>query len=235
MQCQHARELFSDYVEKTLDRALSVSLENHLETCSACREEVEGLRHVWTMLDEMPLEEPSLYFHENVMSRLDAERAAVEETAARKRAFWDWKAWFRTPALAYGVALLVILIVGTGGAQMAGLNPIGSIIRVLFPASASSLPTATAEWKPGVGAAGTLVVRLQASPTFEKLSYQLRLEGLTPAQSQGQISGAQPTALELPLSKLPEGGTLTLTLEAPPGASATQTIPISVPSGTSGH
>ena len=112
MQCQQARELFSDYVAESMENALAVSLENHLGTCGACREEVAGLRRVWSALEQAPLIEPPMFLHENIMHRLDAARAEAEEAAARKRAVWDWRALFRPRALAYGAAAIVLMLAG---------------------------------------------------------------------------------------------------------------------------
>src|SRR5947209_1672150 len=100
MQCQHAHELFSEYVAGHLDRALTVTIDNHLSQCAGCREDVAGLRRVWTNLNEMPAVELPPFFHENLMHRLDAELTSQETTAARRRALWDWRVLFRPRALA---------------------------------------------------------------------------------------------------------------------------------------
>lgn len=129
MHCGQARELFSDYIAKTTDSALTVILENHLAGCASCREEAEGMRRVWTMLDAMPLAEPPAFFHENAMSRFDALRAGAEETAARKRALWDWRGLFRPRALAYGASVLVLLLTGAEvvQTQRAQIGPVGYV------------------------------------------------------------------------------------------------------------
>ena len=63
MKCEHAQEFLSEYVTGEMDRALAVSLENHLMVCAPCSETVEGLRRLWHTLDDMPVIEPPPSFH----------------------------------------------------------------------------------------------------------------------------------------------------------------------------
>ena len=57
MQCDHAQEFVSEYVTGEMDQALAVTLENHLSACAACAGTVEGLRRLWTTLDQLPVVE----------------------------------------------------------------------------------------------------------------------------------------------------------------------------------
>jgi predicted anti-sigma-YlaC factor YlaD len=43
MQCDRAEEFFSDYMERTLDRPMTVALEAHLAACGRCRGDIEAL------------------------------------------------------------------------------------------------------------------------------------------------------------------------------------------------
>src|SRR5439155_22094021 len=105
MQCDHAQELFSDYVTGETDRALTVSIENHLAACKGCRETVEDLRQAWAMLDQMPVVEPPPLFHANLMSRLTEEQTEAEAAAKRPAVGWDWRGLFRPRALAFGATI----------------------------------------------------------------------------------------------------------------------------------
>ena len=51
MSCEEMRELFSASLESSLDAALTLKLESHIQMCSACRTELDGLRLVWDKLD----------------------------------------------------------------------------------------------------------------------------------------------------------------------------------------
>jgi len=241
MKCDYAQELFSDYIMGETDRAITVSLENHLTECAPCREIVAGLRQVWTALDDMPVEEPPLYFHENLMHRLDAERAAAEDAAARKRAVWDWRALFRPRALAYAAIALVVVLTGAGVAQQAGLNPFAGLLHRSRPAVAApvTLQTASAEWKPDASGSGTVIVHLQARPMpdgrVNTLFCQVKLSGYKGVAAQGLISSEKPTDLSLPMSALPENAHLSVALFPPEGdesqALTTQRVEIASPDG----
>jgi hypothetical protein len=239
MKCDYAQELFSDYIMGETDRAITVSLENHLTECAPCREIVAGLRQVWTALDAMPVEEPPLYFHENLMHRLDAERAVAEEAASRKRALWDWRALFRPRALAYAAVALVVVLTGAGVAQQAGLNPFAGLLHrnQTIVAAPITLQTARAEWKPDASGSGALIVRLQAPPMpdgrINSLFCQVKVSGYKGVAAQSLISSDKPTDLTIALSEPPENAHLSVTLFPPDGdasqALTTQQVDIASP------
>ncbi|HZP81380.1 MAG TPA: zf-HC2 domain-containing protein [Chthonomonadaceae bacterium] len=245
MQCQQARELFSDYVAESMENALAVSLENHLAVCTACREEVAGLRRVWAALEQAPLIEPPMFLHENIMHRLDAARAEAEEAAARKRAVWDWRALFRPRALAYGAAAVVLMLAGVEAVQTqrASLGPVGWVIqRFVHPAEAETavtLQATRAEWMPGTEGGGTLVVHLRpASPVAPgaNLTYRAQLAGYREAVAQGTLAAEGETAVTLTLPEMPKGETLQLSvrLTGPNGEMLSmQRLPLSLPAPAS--
>lgn len=143
MQCQKAQELFSDYVDEKLDRAMHVSLENHIAGCGGCRETVSDLQRVWLMLDEMPSVEPSPFFHANLMDRIRMEEEKAQEAARKKQ--WDWRTLFQPRSLAWGGAALVLLLAGArlahkSGAVSAGLDPIGMALELFAPEPSMPAP-----------------------------------------------------------------------------------------------
>jgi hypothetical protein len=172
MQCQHACELLSDYVSGDLDRALMVSLENHLAGCAGCREQVDGLKRAWGALDRIQEVDPPPFFHENIMARMHAERAAAEEASLRTRAMWDWRLLFRPRALAVAAAVLIVLLAGAHVRQPAVgarfFDPLGWVLALFHPAAAPpavGLQSGQAEWLPDPRGGGTLVVHLKAAAT----------------------------------------------------------------------
>src|SRR6478736_4525222 len=135
MQCDHAQELFSDYVTGEIDRALTVSIENHLSACKDCRDTVEDLKQAWAMLDQMPVVEPPPQFHATLMSRLAEEQAQAEVTAVRPAAGWDWRALFRPRTLAFAATILILLMASAEvvQTQRAALGPLGWVMSMLRP------------------------------------------------------------------------------------------------------
>jgi hypothetical protein len=175
MQCQQANELFSDYTARALDSALTVSVDNHLAECTACREQAGALRRVWAQLDQMPFAEPPAGLRASILSALDDQFAQAERDAAqrRKERFqfqfqWDWRALFRPRTLAYATTLLVVILGSLEAvhSQRAAIDPLGALIHVLHPATPALAPLPSVRatrslWTAGSDG-GTLTVHLQA-------------------------------------------------------------------------
>lgn len=218
MQCENAQELFSDYVAGEMDRALTVSLENHLNACAQCREKVAGLRSVWKTLNEMPVIEPPVLLHANIMERLDAERA--KEIESPRRAVWDWRSLFRPRTLAFAATAVIVLLAGTEvfQAQRAELGPLGAILRILHPPAsprpASGLQAQSAEWIPGAQG-GVLVLRLHATPapdgSVNTSSYRVTVSGHTAMVTSGSAEGKD-LIVSVPLDSAPAGKTVSITV-----------------------
>ena len=165
MKCEDAIELFSDLVCDSIEPALGQSLQNHLSTCTDCRDCLASFQLVWNSLDDLPVVDPPQYFHENLMNRVNAAVDAAEAAEARKRL--DWRAIFKPRTLAYAASIVALLLAGLGGlhASKAALDPIGSLIHLFEPAPAPTvmqLSTSRAEWIPNEQGEGTLVVYLKA-------------------------------------------------------------------------
>jgi hypothetical protein len=185
MQRDSMENLYSDYITGDLDAAMQLSVENHLKASPDAQANVDALRRTMTQLDDMPTVEPPAWFHDNLMRRLEMEME--NQAAAQKSKGWNWKQLFAPKALARGLAVIVVLLTLTAGAQMAGLN----ILAPFFPnrqqqqeeqearsrklAQITGLIGVRAEWRADGG--GTAIVRIKAnSPTaFDgvKVNYAL--------------------------------------------------------------
>ena len=247
MQCNQAQELFSDHVAGHLDRALNVSLENHLGSCETCRAEILGLRRVWSSLEALPSVEPPAFFHENLMHRISMEQDRVAEAALSRRAGWNWRTLFlpRSPVFA-GAALLALALFGMGGlhVQHASLDPLGSLWHLVFPGDrvsgvTPSLQTARAEWHPNGQGGGTLTIYVQARPglpvSVKSLNFHEGDRKHVAAQNGFSVSADHETTLAIPMEARPTAD-LTLTLSAPDSAGATVPVtlmePVSTPAET---
>ena len=109
MKCNQIRERMPDvaagFGEPTADEG------KHLESCSACAEQLKAMRSTMALLDQWQAPEPSPYFDMRLQARLREEMAKPQ---AR------WMHWFRRPVLA--AALTVLLGVGVGLFFTAGRN-----------------------------------------------------------------------------------------------------------------
>jgi len=107
MKCNEIRESMPDvaagFGEPTAEES------NHLATCTACAEQLKGMRATMSLLDEWQTPEPSPYFDVRLQARLREEMAKPQT---------GWLHWFRRPVLA--AALTVIMGVGVGIVFMRG-------------------------------------------------------------------------------------------------------------------
>ncbi len=58
MDCKALNERMLDYFDGALDERTRREVEAHLESCLACREEVESLRETWARLAQLPADAP---------------------------------------------------------------------------------------------------------------------------------------------------------------------------------
>lgn len=106
------------------DPAARAKHQAHLESCAACRRAVAEAEHVMVAL-AMPVEAPSAAFDRALWARLDAEDAAERATwLARLRAWWG------TPARAWGL--------GLAGAALAAVIAVVVVPGLEDPAGPSS-------------------------------------------------------------------------------------------------
>lgn len=234
MQCEHAQELFSDYLTGEMDRALAVSMENHLAACAVCREEVAGLRRVWAALDAMPVADPPPLFHEELMRRLEVERAPADGVATPRQKTWDWRALFRPRQLAFAATALIFLLAGAEviQTQRAELGPIGWILQSLHVTHAARANTTFqpegAQWQPGM-AGGALVIRLRTPENADTngLTYKVNVDGNATTLHAAERSD-QEVLLTLPLSASPTAKSITVTIPAANGDTDAQTVVVPI-------
>jgi predicted anti-sigma-YlaC factor YlaD len=53
IECAHARQLLTDYMDGDLDAATEELVNHHLVTCANCRAVLDGLRNVVTLLGQL--------------------------------------------------------------------------------------------------------------------------------------------------------------------------------------
>ncbi len=101
MKCDEIRERMPD-VAAGFSQLTAVE-SSHLAGCRACSEQLNAMRATMALLDEWQAPEPSPYFDVRLQARL-------REEIAKPQA--GWLRWFRRPALA--AALTVLMGVGVG-------------------------------------------------------------------------------------------------------------------------
>jgi hypothetical protein len=184
MHCDRAQEFFSDYLERTLDRPMTVALEAHLAGCAICREEIEGLQSTFTSLDAVPAVEPPADGAWQVMRRLRNERAERVEAERRQApTFLDWLRSLNPLSVGMGASLATLVI---GGTLMLTNGPWGDYVKHDlggFGGSRPATPVKPVDDAPAIQvsygqftAAGQLV-NIQVAPAIDLPDAQIKLVG----------------------------------------------------------
>jgi anti-sigma-K factor RskA len=109
MKCEEIGELLPDYFEGSLKAEQDDLVEQHIEQCADCREEVA----IWKKLSLLPVEQPSAGSRERFETMLHAYQTGRNDKASagfereKRGSVWNW---LRSPvgAVAWSAALLVI-------------------------------------------------------------------------------------------------------------------------------
>ena len=125
MKCEQISELLPDYLQGNLSPGQHHKVEEHLEHCADCSEEVV----IWKKLSLLPVEQPSPASRARFEAMLQAYQAGRSNqpiAAFEKRpsiSTWNVFHWLRSPlgAMAWSVALLAIGVYG--GLHLAGPKP----------------------------------------------------------------------------------------------------------------
>jgi hypothetical protein len=126
LDCKACRAHLPDILLEQDYAAKHPELTGHLEACTDCRTELNGLLSTFALLDEYAAPEPSMYFDSRLHARLREDQAAGPESLwERMRSYLTFSTGrgFQ-PAMACTLALL--LLVGGGGTffQMHGFHQV---------------------------------------------------------------------------------------------------------------
>jgi anti-sigma factor RsiW len=107
MSCSKMESKILGFVDGLLKDSERLEMEKHLASCSACTLRVNEFRAVNSLLDELPVIEPSSAFDVRVRARVAAEPA--------KQSWWAW--FTPSPRVAFAAAMLTLAIVWIGVQQ----------------------------------------------------------------------------------------------------------------------
>lgn len=100
MKCGEVSNALIAYLDRRSNSAERREVEEHLVACESCRARATEFRKLWSVLDELPVEEPSFGFDARLRQRIAAEPKP------------RWFQWFvPQPRLAFSMALLIALSV----------------------------------------------------------------------------------------------------------------------------
>jgi len=101
MRCEEIREIMPDLASGL--SGITPAITGHLAVCGTCAGKLEEFRQTMALLEEWQSPAPSQYFDVRLQARLREEMAKPQA---------GWLAWFRRPALA--AALTVLIGIGVG-------------------------------------------------------------------------------------------------------------------------
>ena len=121
MQCSEFRDHLFDVVA---GEPVAPEVKAHLAACPACESEISSMHKTMALLDEWKApEDTSPYF----MTRL---KARMREEATRETAP-GWLSWFRKPALAVSMAVLLVMSIALfQGGGKSNNGPKGTVSAV---------------------------------------------------------------------------------------------------------
>lgn len=185
MKCERARELFSEYVEGSIDYALTATVRSHIDGCDDCRSDLRAFRRTWDVVSGLPEVEPPSSFRHDVVMR--AARLQHEQRKCSRQGFlgltWDYLFGRLLPARAIAIAVAgaalaaVLLNVPQGiygkfaGVGVGGGTQVGEFAKPPDTIEAGALSNAKADWQTRIGNFNALWVSVDKTDCGEGSSY----------------------------------------------------------------
>ena len=104
MKCDEIKELMLDVAAGAGEA--TPAMNEHLLGCPDCAGKLAGMRQTMALLDEWQAPDPSPYFDTRLAAQMREERAKPVRAG--------WLSWFRVPALAGALALVLMVAGGVG-------------------------------------------------------------------------------------------------------------------------
>ena len=80
MNCQKIKKLLNPYIDKTLDADMSKQVDEHLKSCSACREEYLKLKQVVSVLNSVSPQPAPTDFTQNLMAKISQKEIQIQSS-----------------------------------------------------------------------------------------------------------------------------------------------------------
>jgi hypothetical protein len=119
MKCEEIREIMPDLASGLME--VTPEIGGHLDGCGACAGKLEEFKQTMALLDQWQAPEPSPYFDVRLQARLREEMAKPQA---------GWSAWFRRPALAAALTVLMAVGIGLFLRNDSGIKPKDNVVAV---------------------------------------------------------------------------------------------------------
>ncbi|HSV74980.1 MAG TPA: zf-HC2 domain-containing protein [Chthonomonadales bacterium] len=117
MRCEQSLDLVSRYCEGSLEGALLVAFQNHLQGCQECRDAASDMRRLYADLSTAPVAvEPPADFRAHVWRKID--EASAPQAGRRRSLLPEWRVLLSRRGLVWAAA--AVLLVALWGTTVPG-------------------------------------------------------------------------------------------------------------------
>ncbi len=80
MNCQKIKKLLNPYIDQALEQKTTQQVEEHLKSCSACRQEYQRLKKIATSLNSTSPQMVPETFTQNIMAKISQEKIQIQSS-----------------------------------------------------------------------------------------------------------------------------------------------------------
>lgn len=121
MKCDEVKQYFIDYLDGNLNAEEKLNIDNHLESCSECREELMDLEKLFNEINES---KEDVNVPENFMNNVKDRALKINISGAKKK---------RRPLRVFLVAAVILIL--SVGTVFADKNPLVELFKLINPES----------------------------------------------------------------------------------------------------
>ncbi len=132
MKCKHVQQKLVDYSESLVDQKTRLLIEEHLQSCSECAQELKDFEETVSLLQSVPIQEPPETFWADFTSDVMQRIERMDDVSSARP--WLFFPSFRMAAVAAAVLLFVV-----GSLFFFSTGTIQKVFPAFFPASTQLL------------------------------------------------------------------------------------------------
>ncbi len=115
MKCEEIKFMIPDYLSETLDQQVKSRIDEHISSCTDCRQEIDALALVWSKMEGLPEEEPRPALRTRFYTMLEAYDHGIQnahQTVSRferlNERLRTW--WPRQPVFQFCVTAIFLIV-----------------------------------------------------------------------------------------------------------------------------
>jgi hypothetical protein len=191
MKCHQVQQHLLDYTEHVLDTTTQSRMQQHLQTCQTCTQELHDIEETLHLLSSVPVQEPSESFWKDFTAGVMRKVCAAEPPASKR-------IWFPSFPMRVVIAVGAILILCVGIYAYVRINRPSKVImsQHVEESSPARVPEIVSDDLPqDMVTQRFALFDEMVSPTLEIVAADVRLDalisGLTTEEKQALLSELQ--------------------------------------------